>query len=129
MSPPSPKLVRWRTDKLINPVIGTPKRPLSGDTQTQTMHVFEGHGGKASAGVWQATAGTFRSDTTGYVEFCHIVEGSCRVIDPDGTVHNMQAGDHFIMPESYQGHWEVDEFVKKVYFVAIAPQECGARVS
>jgi uncharacterized protein len=116
---PQPKLVRWCTAELIDPVIGTPQRPLSGSTQTQTMNVFEGNGGKASAGVWQATAGTFRSDTTGYIEFCHIVEGSCRVVDPDGTVHALKAGDPFVMPEGYKGHWEVDEFVKKVYFVAV----------
>lgn len=119
MTSPQAKLVRWQTAELINPVIGAPKRPMSGSTQTQTMNVFEGHAGKASAGVWQATAGSFRSDTTGYIEFCHIVEGSCRVVDPDGTVHALKAGDPFVMPEGYKGHWEVDEFVKKVYFVAV----------
>lgn len=117
MTPSEPKLIRWQTAELIDPVQGAPRRPISGDTVTQTMNVFEA--GPASAGVWQATAGHFRSDTTGYIEFCHIVEGSCRVVDPDGTVHALKVGDPFVFPEGYKGHWEVDEFVKKVYFVVL----------
>lgn len=113
------KLVNWQTMNWPEAVEGKPARPLSGNTQTHTIELFEAQDGRVRSGVWQASAGTFRSDTTGYVEFCHIIEGSCRVVDPDGTVHALQAGDRFIMPEGYKGHWEVDDFVKKSYFVSI----------
>jgi len=113
-------IIHWPAKTLVNPVIGKPSRPISGNTEYQTMNVFEGLGGKVSSGTWQSSAGHFSSNVQGYIEFCFIVEGDCRLVDPDGTVHRFGVGDHFIMPEGWTGHWEVDHFVKKVYLVAEA---------
>ena len=117
---PSPSravgVVRIATDDLSSARTSTPSRPLRGDTTYKTLDVFSGNHGKANAGVWEATAGAFASRIQGYIEFCHIVEGSCRLVDPDGTVHHFQAGDSFVLPDGFTGHWEVDERVKKVFF-------------
>lgn len=113
-----PRLLRIDPTDLSHAVVGKPSRPIHGNTTYRTLEAFTAHGGKLSSGVWESSAGAFRSNTTGYVEFCHIVEGSCRVVDPDGTVHHLQAGDHFVLPEGFTGHWEVDERVKKVFFIA-----------
>lgn len=113
------KLHNWQTMERPATVIGKPARPIAGDTETQTTEWFTAEAGRVSSGIWQATAGVFRSDTTGYIEFCHIIEGHCRVVDPDGTVHALKAGDSFVMPEGYKGQWEVDHFVKKCYFVSV----------
>ena len=118
MSTTEPKLVRIPTGPLANPKAAAPKRPISGDARFNGMKVFEGRGGKVRAGVWESTSGMFRADTTGYIEYGHIVEGDCRIVDPDGTVHTLNVGDPFIMPEGYKGRWEIDTFVKKVYMVA-----------
>lgn len=112
-----PKLVRFSAGPLVNPDIGKPRRPIEGDTVFRTLTGFEGNEGRASSGIWESTAGKFRSDTTGYIEFGYIVQGSCRIVDPDGTVHSLNVGDPFVMPEGYKGHWEVDEHVKKVWFI------------
>ena len=40
------------------------------------------------------------------------------MVDPDGTSHSFAAGDSFVLPEGFTGHWEVDERVKKVFFIA-----------
>jgi len=56
--------------------------------------------------------------TTGYIEFGYIVEGAARLVDPDGTVHALTVGEAFVMPEGYTGRWEVDTFVKKIYFIS-----------
>ena len=109
------KLVRIDPSDLSQARSGQPSRPLRGDTTYKTLDVFSGNGGKANAGVWEATAGAFRSHIQGYIEFCHIVEGSCRLVDPDGSVHHFQAGDSFVLPDGFSGHWEVDERVKKVF--------------
>jgi len=109
------KLVRIDPSDLSLARSGQPSRPLRGDTTYKTLDVFSGNGGKANAGVWEATAGAFRSHIQGYIEFCHIVEGSCRLVDPDGSVHHFQAGDSFVLPNGFSGHWEVDERVKKVF--------------
>jgi len=117
MTETSPKLVRISTGPLVDPEIKKPSRPIEGDTTYRVKTMFEGDSGNASAGIWESTAGKFRSDTTGYIEFGHILEGSCRIVDPDGTVHHLNVGDPFVLPEGYKGHWEVDTFVKKVWFI------------
>jgi len=40
------------------------------------------------------------------------------LVDPDGTVHELTVGQAFVMPEGYTGRWEVDQFVKKIYFIS-----------
>ena len=111
-------LVRIETRDLRQATPGRPSRPIHGDTTYLTLESFSAQHGQLSSGVWEATAGAFRSHCAGYVEFCHIVEGSCRVVDPDGTRHSFAAGDSFVLPEGFAGHWEVDERVKKVFFIA-----------
>lgn len=111
------KVQPLRTDDLSQARAGQPSRPIAGSTTYRTLEQFSAQGGRVSSGVWEATAGSFRSHIAGYIEFCHIVEGSCRLVDPDGTVHHFGVGDSFVLPEGFQGHWEVDERVKKVYVV------------
>lgn len=115
---PQPHLVRIETQDLSQARAGTPSRPLSGHTTYRTLESFSAMHGKLSSGVWEATAGAFRSYCAGYVEFCHILEGSCRVVDTDGSVHHLGVGDSFVLPEGFAGHWEVDDRVKKVFFIA-----------
>ncbi|MBQ0131897.1 MAG: cupin domain-containing protein [Comamonas sp.] len=115
---PLPTLVRIETQDLTQATPGQPSRPLYGNTQYRTLESFSAQHGQLSSGVWEATAGAFRSNCAGYVEFCHIVEGRCRVVDPDGKSHSFGAGDSFVLPEGFTGHWEVDERVKKVFFIA-----------
>jgi hypothetical protein len=112
------RLVRIDPGPLKHPVPGKPRRPISGDAAFRTETAFEGLAGKAEAGVWESTAGSFQANTTGYVEFGHIVEGAARLVDPDGTVHELVPGSSFVMPEGYTGRWEVDQFVKKIYFIS-----------
>lgn len=114
----APKLVRIETQDLTHAQHGQPSRPIRGNTTYQTLESFSAQHGQLSSGVWEATAGAFRSHCAGYVEFCHILEGSCRIVDPDGTSHRFGAGDSFVLPEGFAGHWEVDERVKKVFFIA-----------
>lgn len=118
MSDALPGLVCIPTGPLQNPEISQPRRPIEGDTQFRSVNAFEANAGRMLSGVWESTAGKFRSDTTGYVEFGYILEGQARLVDPDGTVHELKPGDPFIMPEGFKGHWEVDHFVKKVYFIS-----------
>ena len=72
---------------------------------------------KATRARRKPACGSFQSNTTGYIEFGYIVEGAARLVDPDGTVHELTVGEAFVMPEGYTGRWEVDHFVKKIYFI------------
>ncbi len=121
------KLVRIETQDLSRAQAGTPSRPIHGNTTYQTLESFTTQGGQQSSGVWEATAGAFRANIVGYTEFCHILEGSCRVVDPDGCIHHLVAGDSFVLPDGFTGHWEVDDRIKKVFFIATtAAQNTGA---
>lgn len=112
------KLVRIETQDLSLAKTGTPSRPIRGTTTYKTLEGFTNSSSQQSSGVWEATAGAFRANVVGYTEFCHILGGSCRVVDPDGTSHHFQAGDSFVLPDGFTGHWEVDDKVKKVFFIA-----------
>ena len=118
MTESNTRLVRFSAGPMVDPELGKPRRPISGDTVFKTISGFETDNGRMLSGIWESSAGTFRSDTTGYVEFGYILEGEARVVDPDGTVHTLKPGDPFVMPEGYKGHWEVDTRVKKVYFIS-----------
>ena len=113
------KLVRFSAGPMTTPEIGKPRRQMEGETVFRIITGFEGDNGRATSGIWESTAGKFRSDTTGYIEFGYILEGECRIVDPDGTVNELKVGDPFVMPEGYKGHWEVDHFVKKVWFITL----------
>jgi len=125
VSSPSAHLVRFSAGPQTDPVVRKPSRPVSGDTEFRITTGFVAERGGAEAGVWESTAGVFRADTTGYIEFGYIVEGEARLVDPDGTVHALRMGDPFVMPEGYKGHWEVDHFVKKVFFVSPVPAQAA----
>ena len=113
-----PHLIRIETQDLTHATPGQPSRPIAGNTRYLTLESFSAQHGQLSSGVWEASAGAFRSHCAGYVEFFHILEGSCRIVDTDGTVHKLGAGDSLVLPEGFAGHWEVDERVKKVFFIA-----------
>ena len=113
------KLVRFSAGPMTTPEIGKPRRQMEGETLFRSITGFEGNNGRATSGIWESTAGKFRSDTTGYIEFGYILEGECRIVDPEGTVNELKVGDPFVMPEGYKGHWEVDHFVKKVWFITL----------
>ena len=122
----APHLIRSETQDLSHARPGQTSRPISGDTRYLTLESFNALSGQLSSGVWEATAGAFRSHCIDYVEFCHILEGSCRVVDTDGTVHHLSTGDSFVLPAGFAGHWEVDERVKKVFFIACTPASTEA---
>lgn len=118
MNHDSSRLVRIDPTQMQNAEPGKPRRPISGDAAFLAVTAFEGHGGKAEAGVWESSAGSFQANTAGYIEFGYIVAGEARLVDPDGTVQELRPGSAFVMPDGYTGRWEVDRSVRKIYFIA-----------
>ena len=111
------QLICFDNGPLRNPILSAPKRLISGDVNFRSVSIFQGDQGRVRSGVWESNSGSFQADTTGYIEFGTIIEGQCRIVDPDGLAHDLEAGDAFIMPEGYSGRWEVSVFVKKIYFI------------
>ena len=63
------KVQPLRTHDLSQARTSRPSRPIAGDTTYRTLEQFSTPGGRASAGVWEATAGAFRAHLQGCVEF------------------------------------------------------------
>lgn len=69
--------------------------------------------GPVSAGVWEASPGTFTAVRDGYHEVCQILAGSATVVGDDGQETELAAGDLFVMPRGWSGTWHVHEQIRK----------------
>lgn len=70
----------------------------------------------AVAGIWEAGPHLERCECD-YDELCHILEGTVRLTDVDGTSRTFGAGDSFVVASGFRGTWENLTTVRKVYFI------------
>jgi uncharacterized cupin superfamily protein len=80
--------------------------------------------GHVQTGVWSCTPGSFDSSREGESEFMHFVAGRARIIDADGTVHDVRPGVAIFAPDGWVGRWEIEETVRKTY-VIVATEHKG----
>jgi uncharacterized cupin superfamily protein len=73
--------------------------------------------GHVQTGVWSCTPGTFDVRCEGESEFMHFVAGRARIIDADGTVHDVRPGVAIFVPDGWVGRWEIEETVRKTYVI------------
>ena len=76
-------------------------------------------------GVWECTEGTFEWTEVGY-ELQTLVEGRMRLIEADGTTHNLAAGDTFFTRQGDRMTWDIIEKVKKILFTFNSASEYAA---
>ncbi|MAM30828.1 MAG: hypothetical protein CL411_00190 [Acidimicrobiaceae bacterium] len=69
------------------------------------------------AGIWEAPVDSWREDGYPVDEFIVIIAGHLRLIEDDGTVLDLHAGDLGFVPQGWAGIWEVVEPVRKAYVV------------
>ena len=50
-------------------------------------------------------------------EFCQLLAGRIVVSGDDGSQHTYAAGDAFVSPAGFTGHWEVLETARKHYVI------------
>ena len=50
-------------------------------------------------------------------ELCVLIEGRVRLESVSGEKHELRAGDAFVVPAGFRGHWEVAEPCKKWYAI------------
>jgi uncharacterized cupin superfamily protein len=65
--------------------------------------------------LWDCSAGRFNW-FYGFDESVHILEGSVRIQDETGAVHNLSAGDTIFFPLGAHAVWTVDTYVRKIAF-------------
>ena len=82
-----------------------------------TLHpFFENPNGTLIAGTWKSTPGKWRAFTD-RDEFCYIIEGHVRLTDSDGRAQTFKTGDAFLIPNGFDGTWEVLETTRKHYVI------------
>ncbi len=92
------------------------ERRLAGECQqTVEMH-YSDPTGQFHAGLWSGGVGAWRVKYT-ECEFCTLLEGRVRMHDDNGGMVEIVAGQHFVIPEGFEGIWEVVEPAKKTFAV------------
>lgn len=96
-----------------------PDRVVKGDPRTRTWTLEEAEDGRTLAGVWEATAGTWRIAYDEW-EFCSIVSG-VSILHEDGAPapHVLREGDSFVIRPGFTGLWEVVETTRKLFVVRL----------
>lgn len=82
-----------------------------------TIHpFFENPAGNLVAGTWKSTPGKWHAFTD-RDEFCYIIEGHVRLTDSKGKTQTFKTGDTFLIPNGFDGTWEVVETTRKHYVI------------
>lgn len=98
-----------------------PERVVAGNPHQHIRSFFESPEGELTAGIWHSTEGKWRA-FTGRDEFCYIVEGHVRLIDEAGHAQTFKTGDAFLIPNGFEGFWEVVEPTTKHYVIRKQPE-------
>jgi uncharacterized cupin superfamily protein len=53
------------------------------------------------------------------MEYCHITKGRARLTSSTGMVTEVQTGDGFVIPNGFEGVWEVLEDMEKHYVIVL----------
>lgn len=72
--------------------------------------------GNLTGGVWESTPGKWEAFTD-RDEFCYLIEGHVVLTNKDGHAQTFKTGDAFLIPNSFEGTWEVVETTKKHYVI------------
>jgi uncharacterized cupin superfamily protein len=90
---------------------------ISGNPIMHTVkNYFEDGDRQLTAGVWESTAGKWHA-FTGKHEFCYMLAGRVRLADKAGNYKEFVTGDSFVIPDGFEGTWEVLEDAKKIYVI------------
>jgi uncharacterized cupin superfamily protein len=98
----------------IRALVDEPGRVLGGDPrQAIGMHHVDG---PLRVGIWTSTPGRWRAFGE-RDEYCHILSGRCALIHADGTRAEFGPGASFLIPNGFEGEWEVMETCTKHFVI------------
>jgi len=95
-----------------------PERVVDGDPRhtSQTRHAD----GALQTGTWTSTPGRWRA-FDGRDEFCTLLEGRVALIADSGERQEFGPGDSFLIPNGFEGEWEVMETATKHFVILHRP--------
>ncbi len=104
---PEPSYDRPRPDRLVR---GNPLR--------STREFFTAPQGDLGCGIWTCEPGAWNiAFAAGKDEFFCVIEGRLRISDEQGAVNEFGPGDAGVIPQGFNGTFEVLETVRKYYVV------------
>jgi uncharacterized protein len=89
---------------------------LSGNPQQATISMFSDPREEFHCGIWQGEPARWKVSYSEN-EYCHILEGSVRITDDQGSSVVVNAGGHFVISAGFRGTWETLTFTKKIYVI------------
>ncbi len=90
---------------------------ISGEPVQHSELKFNGQNGKVRSGIWESTAGVFKAEYNGIIEFCHVLEGGATIKTSNGKEFIVTAGDGFILDAGLKTEWTVSTFIKKHFMI------------
>lgn len=91
-----------------------PERLIAGNPVFTSWDIEERDG--LYAGIWESTPGTWRVEYEEW-EYCHILSGHSILTEDGGAVHELRAGDSFLIRPGFRGTWQVVETTRKDYVI------------
>jgi uncharacterized cupin superfamily protein len=91
-----------------------PEKVVSGEPIHTTWNLHEQGG--LYCGIWQSTTGAWRVRYDEW-EYVNILSGHSVLHGADGSRTDLRAGDRYIIPQGFQGVWEVVEVTTKDYVI------------
>jgi uncharacterized protein len=93
-----------------------PERVVLGDPHHKAVTRYDSGETGLSAGTWISTPGRWHAFTD-RDEFCVILSGHVRLIAKDGSAQTFKTGDSFLIPNGFEGYWDVIETTTKHYVI------------
>jgi uncharacterized cupin superfamily protein len=83
--------------------------------QERAATAWTAAGANVRTGYWECGTGTFTGVRDGVHEVCYIVSGRATLRDAAGGVTEISAGSILVLPDGWNGTWEVHEPVQKMF--------------
>jgi uncharacterized cupin superfamily protein len=112
------RIVDFRDDVTVakRRLADLPDRVVGGDPHHETQMRFTSPDGGLMAGTWTSTPGKWIAFAD-RDEFCVLLSGHIKLIAEDGTEQEFRAGDSFLIPNGFRGHWDVLETTTKHFVI------------
>ena len=109
---------------LPKPTLGAPApgMTIEGSPVFRTWELDRDENGNVTAGVWEATPGSWRSRKNGAWELATVLSGVAEIANKDEPPRTVRAGDSFVLRPDFDGTWKVIETLRKVWVIRhVAP--------
>lgn len=93
-------------------------RVTAGAPRALNQTAYESPDGRVFVGTWSCSPGRWRVEYD-ETEYCRVLEGVGALIDEQGVVVALKAGDEFVIPAGFRGEWEVIDHIVKRYVIVL----------